>query len=86
MKTSYPYYVAVKVDEGKLLKMYRGKKFKSYNECYEILNNWFTVHYDSFCNGQFAIVEYTDYMNGKIVTIITEAVETRLLNPKVLTV
>ena len=34
MKTSYPYYVAVKIDEGKLLKLYRDKKYKSYNECY----------------------------------------------------
>ena len=81
MKTTYPYYVAVKVDAGRLVKAYRDKKFKSYNECYNILQNWFTVHQDSFCNGQFAIVEYTDYMNGKIVTIITEAVETRLLTP-----
>ena len=81
MKTEYPYYVAVKVDEGKLLKLYRDKKFKSYSECYDILNNWFSEHYDSFGNGQFAIVEYTDYMNGKIVTIITEAVENSLLTP-----
>lgn len=81
MKTEYPYYVAVKVDEGKLLKLYRDKKFKSYNECYEILFNWLTNHYNSYCNDQFAIVEYTDYMKGKIVTIITDTVETHLLTP-----
>lgn len=81
MKTSYPYYVAVKVEAGQLVKVYRDKKFKSYSECYDILNNWFTNHYNSFCSNQFAIVEYTDYMNGKIVTIITEAEETHLLTP-----
>lgn len=81
MKTTYPYYVAVKVDAGQLVKVYRDKKFKSYSECLETLDSWFTVHQDSFCNGQFAIVEYTDYMNGKIVTIITEADETHLLTP-----
>jgi hypothetical protein len=81
MKTTYPYYVAVKVDAGQLVKVYRDKKFKSYSECLVTLDNWFTVHQNSFCNGQFAIVEYTDYMNGKIVTIITETVENRLLTP-----
>ena len=81
MKTTYPYYVAVKVDAGQLVKVYRDKKFKSYSECFDTLDYWFTVHQDSFCNGQFAIVEYTDYMNGKIVTIITEAEETHLLTP-----
>ena len=81
MKTTYPYYVAVKVDAGQLVKVYRDKKFKSYSECYEILNNWFTTHYNSFSNGQFAIIEYTSQYDGKIVTIITEAVETRLLTP-----
>lgn len=81
MKTIYPYYVAVKVSGGQLLKVYRDKKFKSYSECHDILNNWFTVHQNAFCKGQYAIVEYTDYMDGKIVTIITQADEIRLLTP-----
>jgi hypothetical protein len=81
MKQIYPYYVAVKIAEGKLLKLYKDKKFKSYSECYEILNNWSTVHQNSYFNGQYAIVEYTSQYDGKIVTIITEAVETRLLTP-----
>lgn len=81
MKTTYPYYVAAKVDSGQLVKVFRDKKFKSYSECFETLDYWFTIHQDSFCSGQFAIVEYTDYMNGKIVTIITEAVQTCLLTP-----
>jgi hypothetical protein len=81
MKTTYPYYVAVKVDAGQLVKLYKYKKFESYNECYDILYNWFTLHPKSHSNGQYAIVEYTDYMNGKIVTIITETVENRLLTP-----
>jgi uncharacterized membrane protein len=38
MKTNYPYHVAVKVNEGKLIKLYRDKKFKSYkNNQYAIL-------------------------------------------------
>ena len=82
MKTTYPNYVAVKVDAGQLFKLYKNKKFKSYNECYEILNTWFTTHPDSHCNGQYAIVEYTSQYNGKIITIVTETVETRLLTPK----
>ena len=86
MKTTYPYYVAVKIAEGKLLKLYRDKKFKSYNECYDILTKWFTNHCDSFCNGQYAIIEYTSQYDGKIVTIITEAIVTHLLTPKLLTV
>lgn len=81
MKTTYPYYVAVKVDAGQLVKVYRDKKFKSYIECFETLDNWFTVHQNSFCNGQFAIIEYTSQYDGKIVTIITEAEETHLLTP-----
>ena len=85
MKTEYPYYVAVKVDEGKLIKLYRDKKFKSYNECYEILNKFFTQYPNSYKNNQYAILEYTNHMECKIITIITETVETRLLNPKLLT-
>ena len=81
MKTEYPYYVAVKVDAGQLVKLYKNKKFKLYNECYEILYDWFIAHPNSHCNGQYAIVEYTDHMNGKIVTIVTDTVETRLLTP-----
>lgn len=81
MKITYPYYIATKVDAGQLVKMFRGKKFKSFSECFDSLNMWFTTHYDSFGDGQFAIVEYTNYMNGKIVTIITEADETHLLTP-----
>lgn len=81
MKTEYPYYVAVKVDAGQLVKVYRDKKFKSYSKCFETLDYWFTLHQNSFCNGQFAIIEYTSQYDGKIVTIITEAVETHLLTP-----
>lgn len=81
MKTTYPYYVAVKIDAGQLVKVYRDKKFKSYSECYDILNNWFTLHQNSYCNGQYAIIEYTSQYDGKIVTIITETVETCLLTP-----
>ena len=79
MKTTYPYYIAVKVEAGKLVKMYRDKKFKSYSECYDILNNWFTVHQDSFCNGQYAIVEYTSYYECRIITIFTNTIETKLV-------
>ena len=83
MKTNYPYYVAVKVDAGQLHKVYKDKKFKSYNECCDILQKWFIAHPNSYCNGQFAIIEYTSQYDGKIVTIVTETVETRLLNPKI---
>ena len=82
MKTEYPYYIAVKVDSGQLLKLYRDKKFKSYNECYEILNKFFTLYPNSYKNNQYAILEYTNHMECKIITIITETIETRLLNPK----
>jgi hypothetical protein len=81
MKTIYPYYVAVKVDAGQLVKLYKHKKFESYNECYDILYNWFTLHSKSYSNGQYAIIEYTSQYDGKIITIITEAVENRLLTP-----
>lgn len=80
-KTTYPYYVAVRVDAGQLVKLYKNKKFESYNDCYEKLFNWFIAYPNLHCNGQYAIVEYTDYMNGKIITIFTEAVENRLLTP-----
>lgn len=86
MKTEYPYYVAVKIDEGKLLKLYRDKKYKSYNECYEILNDFFAQYPNSYCNNQYAILEYTSHMECKIITIITKTREICLLNPKVLTV
>lgn len=83
MKTTYPYYVAVKVDAGQLVKVYRDKKFKSYSECYDILNKWFAVRTNSHCNGQYAIIEYISQYEGKIITIITEAVETSLSTPKI---
>lgn len=79
MKTEYPYYVAVKVEAGKLLKVYRDKKFKSYDDCYNSFQRWASTYHKSFSNGQYAIVEYTSYYECRIVTIFTNTIETNLV-------
>lgn len=81
MKTTYPYYVAVKVDAGQLVKVYKDKKFKSYNDCYDALQRQETHYPKSYSVGQYAIIEYTSQYDGKIITIVTETVENRLLTP-----
>ena len=78
MKTEYPYYVAVKVDAGKLLKVYNDKKFKTYTDCYDYFQGWASTYHKSFSNGQYAIVEYTSYYECRIITIFTNTVETNL--------
>lgn len=79
MKTEYPYYVAVKVDVGKLLKVYKDKKFKTYTDCYNFFQGWTSTHLKSFSNGQFAILEYTSCYECRIVTIFTKTIETNLV-------
>lgn len=79
MKTEYPYYVAVKVEAGKLLKVYKDKKFKTYNECYDSFQGWTSTYHKSFSNGQYAIIEYTSYYECRIITIFTNTFETNLL-------
>lgn len=79
MKTEYPYYVAVKVEPGKLLKVYRDKKFKSYDDCYSSFQGWASTYHKSFSNGQYAIVEYTSYYECRIVTIFTNTIEINLV-------
>ena len=79
MKTEYPYYVAVKVSAGQLLKVYKDKKFKTYDECYDSLQKWAGHYPKSYREGQYAIVEYTSYYECRIVTIFTNLIETNLL-------
>lgn len=79
MKTEYPYYVAVKIDAGKLVKVYRDKKFKSYNDCYNSFQGWTSTYHKSFSNGQYAIIEYTSYYECRIITIFTNTIETNLV-------
>lgn len=80
MKTEYPYYVAVKVDAGKLVKVYKDKKFQSYNDCYNsFFNGWASTYHKSFSNGQYAIVEYTSSYECRIVTIFTNTVVIHLV-------
>lgn len=79
MKQTYPYYVAVKVSGGQLLKVYKDKKFKTYNECYDSLEKWAFNYPKSYREGQYAIVEYTSSYECKIVTIITNTLETKLV-------
>lgn len=79
MKTEYPYYVAVKVSSGQLLKVYKDKKLKSYNDCYDSLQKWAFHYPKSYCEGQYAIVEYTSSYECRIVTIITNTVVIHLV-------
>ena len=79
MKTEYPYYVAVKVSGGQLLKVYKDKKFKTYVECYDSLQKWAFNYPKSYREGQCAIVEYTSNYECRIVTIITNTFETKLV-------
>lgn len=78
-KTTYPYYVAVKVSGGQLLKVYKDKKFETYNDCYDSLQRWATHYPKSYREGQYAIVEYTSSYECRIVTIITNTIETNLV-------
>ena len=80
MKTEYPYYVAVKVDAGKLVKVYKDKKFKSYDDCYNsFFHGWASTYHKFFSNGQYAIVEYTSSYESRIVTIFTNTIDTNLV-------
>ena len=80
MKTEYPYYVAVKVSAGQLVKVYRDKKFKSYDDCYNaFFHGWASTYHKSFSMGQYAIVEYTSSYECRIVTIFTNTIETKLV-------
>ena len=79
MKTDYPYYVAVKIDAGKLVKIYKDKKYKTYAECYDKLMHWLKVYFNCYMNGQYAILEYTSHYDCKIVTIFTDTIETNLI-------
>ena len=76
---TYPYYIAAKVDAGQLVKVYKDKKFKSYNDCYDALQRWATNYPKSYGKGQFVIVEYTSYYECRIITIFTNTFETNLL-------
>lgn len=80
MKTEYPYYVAVKVSGGQLVKVYRDKKFKTYTDCYNSFREgWASTYHKFFSNGQYAIVEYTSSYECRIVTIFTNTIETNLV-------
>ena len=79
MKTDYPYYVAVKIDAGKLVKIYKDKKYKTYAEWYDKLMHWLKVYFNCYMNGQYAILEYTSQYDCRIVTIFTDTIETNLI-------
>ena len=79
MKTDYPYYVAVKIDAGKLVKIYKDKKYKTYTECYDKLMHWLKVYFNCYLHGQYAILEYTSHYDCRIVTIFTDTIETNLI-------
>lgn len=76
---TYPYYTAAKVDVGQLVKVFKDKKFKSYNDCYDALQRWASTYHKFFSNGQYAIVEYTSHYECRIVTIFTNTIETKLV-------
>lgn len=76
---TYPYYVPVKISAGQLVKVFKDKKYKSYNDCYDSLQRWATHYPKSYSTGQYAIVEYTSSYECRIVTIITNTIETNLV-------
>lgn len=79
MKTEYPYYVAVKINAGQLVKVYKDKKFKSYKDCYNSFHGgWASTYHNIFSNGQYAIVKYTSSYECKIITIFTNTIETKI--------
>ena len=78
-KQTYPYYVPVKVSSGQLLKIYRDKKFKTYKESYNVLQDWFQKHQKSFYEQQYGILKYTDQYECKLITIFTKGKETILI-------
>ena len=80
MSQTYPYYIPVKISSGQLLKVYKDKKFKSYNESYDVLQDWFKKHPKGFYEHQYGILEYTDQYECKLITIFTKGIERKLLN------
>lgn len=78
-KQIYPYYVPVKVNSGQLLKIYRDKKFKTYKESYNVLQNLSQKYQKSFYENQYGILKYTDQYECKLITIITKGIETILI-------
>ena len=57
MKTDYPYYVAVKIDAGKLVKIYKDKKYKMGNKLYFLFFLGYNKLNIYFCQSGGAEVE-----------------------------
>lgn len=75
---TYPYYVAVHIDSGQMPKLMHGKKFKTYNECLEILARWGANHSSIWESWQIAILEYTNTYESRIKTIFTNGICTNI--------
>jgi len=80
---TYPYYVAVHIDSGQMVKMFRGKKFKTFLECAEAIRKWSTNHPDIWKDWQIAILEYTDLYQSRIRNIWTNGVCTKIKLEKI---
>ena len=77
MKTEYPYYVSARVYSGQLQKVFKTAKYKTYDDCYLALKRWlFRIKSNE---GQYVILQYTSSYECKILTIITDNVETKLI-------
>ena len=75
----YPYFIITKVQSGQLIKINKNKKFKTYSDCYDYAQRWFSLHPESHAINQFAIIEYVSQYEGKIITIFSNQTEIRII-------
>ena len=82
-KNTYPYYIAVHIDGGLMVKMFRDKKFKTFLECAEAIRKWSTNHQNIWKDWQIAILEYTNTYQSRIRSIWTNGVCTKVKLEKI---
>ena len=80
---NYPYFTAVHIDGGLMVKMFRSKKFKTFLECAEAIRKWSINHPDIWKNWQIAILEYTGLYQSRIRSIWTNGVCTKIKLEKI---
>lgn len=87
---TYPYYISAYIDAGILRKIFNDKKFKTYNDAVNAMQNKYerlskiSGCKNLFFKNQIAILEYTQEYKGRIVTLFTDGNEVEISTPKVL--
>jgi hypothetical protein len=80
---NYPYFTAVYIDSGQMVKMFRDKKFKTFLECAEAIRKRSINHPNIWNDRQIAILEYTNTYQSRIRSIWTNGVCTKIKLEKI---